>query len=48
MAKWKGHSDNAGFLSMNKRWSNLGKPRNKLAEGTKKFKLMEKRTKIKA
>ena len=45
---YKSHSDQKGFLQMDKKWGNLGVPKNKLAEGAKKFKIDDKRTKIKA
>ena len=44
---WKNHRDQKGFCTMKKKWPNMGVPRNKLHEGAKKFKIDDKRTKIK-
>ena len=46
--KWKNHADNKGFLNMKKKGLTMGVPRNKFQEGTKKFAIPTKRTKIKA
>lgn len=48
MAKFVNHSGQKGFLSMSKKATGLGVKKPMLMEGSKKFKLMEKRTQFKA
>ena len=47
MNKYVNHKDQKGFLNMAKKWGNKGVPKNQVAEGAKKFKVDDKRTKIK-
>ena len=47
MAKIVNHKDQKGFLSMGKKWPNLGAAKNTIREGQKKFTVDDKRTKIK-